>query len=189
MSVTLTRSEIPLATGAHHAAYRCRNAEETRTFYEDLLGFPMVQALDINEHPTTGDPLHYMHIFFDIGGQKNADPNYLAFFEVAEEGDIAPPFEFKHQWGLDLHFAMGVVDHDALAKWRQLLIDRGLEVEGPIDHEIFSSIYFHDPNGYRLEFTAQNSSQAKLFNKESSHSHKILRDWVERKNITSTAAE
>ncbi|MCS5607314.1 MAG: VOC family protein, partial [Alphaproteobacteria bacterium] len=79
MIATSTRPEMPPATGAHHAAYRCRNAEETRAFYEDLLGFPMVQALDINEHPTTGDPLHYMHIFFDIGGHKNADRNYLAF--------------------------------------------------------------------------------------------------------------
>ena len=189
MGVKSTRSEMPPATGAHHAAYRCRNAEETRAFYEDVLGFPMVQALDINEHPTTGDPLHYMHIFFDIGGHENADPNYLAFFEVAEESGMAPPFEFKHQWGLDLHFAMGVADHEVLSKWRQLLIDRGLEVEGPIDHHIFSSIYFHDPNGYRLEFTAQNSSQAKLFVKESSHSHKTLRDWAERKTITSAAAE
>ena len=84
---------------------------------------------------------------------------------------------------------MGVADHEVLSKWRQLLIDRGLEVEGPIDHHIFSSIYFHDPNGYRLEFTAQNSSEAKLFVKESSHAHKILRDWAERKTITSAATE
>ncbi|MDB5672425.1 MAG: glyoxalase, partial [Alphaproteobacteria bacterium] len=26
----------------HHFAYRCRNAEETRHFYEDILGMPLV---------------------------------------------------------------------------------------------------------------------------------------------------
>jgi len=28
----------------HHAAYRCRDSEETRRFYEDFLGLPLVNA-------------------------------------------------------------------------------------------------------------------------------------------------
>ena len=58
MTSTPNKPALPPVTGAHHAAFRCRNAEETRTFYEDTLGFPMVQALDIAEHPTTGVALH-----------------------------------------------------------------------------------------------------------------------------------
>ena len=27
--------------GLHHAAYRCRNTEETRKFYEDFIGLKM----------------------------------------------------------------------------------------------------------------------------------------------------
>ena len=34
--------------GLHHAAYRCRDSEETRKFYEDFLGLPFVAALEIN---------------------------------------------------------------------------------------------------------------------------------------------
>ena len=55
----------PAVQGVHHAAYRCRDAEETRHFYEDLLGFPLTMALEIDEQPTTGDPVKYMHLFFD----------------------------------------------------------------------------------------------------------------------------
>jgi catechol-2,3-dioxygenase len=59
-------------------------------------------------------------------------------------------------------------------------MQRGLDVEGPIDHGIFSSIYFHDPNGYRLEFGAQNQSQADLFQKDGEQSHAILKNWSDR---------
>ena len=180
MSIPSNSANLPTVTGAHHAAYRCRNAEETRAFYEDVLGFPLVQALDIDEHPTTGETLRFMHIFFDIGGHGVAAPNYLAFFEVADEGGTAPTFDFKHQWGMDLHFAMGVADHGDLDQWRRQLMDKGLAVEGPIDHGIFSSIYFHDPNGYRLEFTAQAPSQADLFARDGQQSHAILRRWTAR---------
>jgi catechol 2,3-dioxygenase-like lactoylglutathione lyase family enzyme len=34
--------------GLHHNAYRCRDSEETRAFYEDFLGLRMVSAFEIN---------------------------------------------------------------------------------------------------------------------------------------------
>jgi catechol 2,3-dioxygenase-like lactoylglutathione lyase family enzyme len=33
----------------HHAAYRCRNSEQTRHFYEDFLGLPLAGVLEIRE--------------------------------------------------------------------------------------------------------------------------------------------
>jgi catechol-2,3-dioxygenase len=29
--------------GLHHTAYRCKDVEETRQFYEDFLGLPLVR--------------------------------------------------------------------------------------------------------------------------------------------------
>jgi len=37
--------------GLHHNAYRCRDSEETRAFYEDFLGLRMASAFEINEGP------------------------------------------------------------------------------------------------------------------------------------------
>lgn len=33
--------------GLHHSAYRCRDSEETRKFFEDFLGLPLVNAFEI----------------------------------------------------------------------------------------------------------------------------------------------
>ena len=38
--------------GLHHNAYRCRDSEETRKFYEDFLGLPLAGALPITETNT-----------------------------------------------------------------------------------------------------------------------------------------
>ena len=32
--------------GLHHNAYRCRDSEETRRFYEDFLGLPLGRDMD-----------------------------------------------------------------------------------------------------------------------------------------------
>ena len=36
----------------HHAAYRCRDSEETRQFYEDFLGLPLTHAFEITTTAT-----------------------------------------------------------------------------------------------------------------------------------------
>ena len=38
--------------GLHHNAYRCRDSEETRRFYEDFIGLPLAGSLDIAETKT-----------------------------------------------------------------------------------------------------------------------------------------
>jgi catechol 2,3-dioxygenase-like lactoylglutathione lyase family enzyme len=81
--------------GLHHNAYRCRDAEETRAFYEDFLGLPLVNAFEINT-TKTGRDANVIHVFFQM-----ADGSCMAFFE--EPGE---PFDFKEQRDFDLHIAL-----------------------------------------------------------------------------------
>ena len=62
--------------GLHHAAYRCRDSEETRKFYEDFLGLPLINAFEITE-TKTGRATHVLHSFYAMD-----DGSCLAFFEV-----------------------------------------------------------------------------------------------------------
>ena len=72
--------------GLHHSAYRCRDSEETRTFYEDFLGLPLAGALAIGE-TQTGRSANVLHSFFEM-----ADGSFLAFFEVPDT-----EFDFKER--------------------------------------------------------------------------------------------
>ena len=58
----------------HHNAYRCRDSEETRAFYEDFLGLPLVHTIEIGR-TKTGRDTHALHTFFRLD-----DGSHLAFF-------------------------------------------------------------------------------------------------------------
>ena len=62
----------------HHVAYRCRDSEETRRFYEDFLGLELAGALDIRT-TQTGRQTKVLHTFFRLG-----DGSFLAFFEAPD---------------------------------------------------------------------------------------------------------
>ena len=181
-----TAETRPPVFGVHHTAYRCRDAEETRAFYEDKLGFPMTLALEIEEEPSTGNPLKYLHIFFDIGSHKADEPNYIAFFELPDTpaGETA----FAPKWGFDLHLALRVDSHADLAAWKKRLRDGGIAVKGPIDHGICSSIYFHDPNGYRLEFASMEAKEEEVFDAHGARARELMRNWTEWKASRGRAA-
>jgi catechol 2,3-dioxygenase-like lactoylglutathione lyase family enzyme len=133
--------------GLHHFAYRCRDAEETRQFYEDVLGLPLAHIIQEDHVPSTGEYCPYVHIFFEMG-----DGSFIAFFDLGD--DLASdPSPNTPAWVN--HLALNVESAAALQEAKRRLEDAGVEVVGVTDHGFINSIYFFDPNGIRLELTVQ----------------------------------
>ena len=129
--------------GLHHSAYRCRDSEETRRFYEDFLGLPLASTLHISE-TKTGRRTRVLHTFYEMG-----DGSFLAFFEAPDM-----PFEFKAQHDFDLHIALEV-DELTLREMYARGKAGGIDTRGIVDHGFIQSIYFRDPNGYVIELTTR----------------------------------
>jgi catechol 2,3-dioxygenase-like lactoylglutathione lyase family enzyme len=133
----------------HHFAWRCRDAEETRAFYEDLLGLPLTHVIRADNVPSTGERCPYVHLFFQL-----RDGSSVAFFDLGD-GEIAQPSPNTPAWVN--HLALKVDSLEALGRARVRLAQAGVDVLGITDHGFVRSIYFFDPNGIRLELTADMS--------------------------------
>jgi catechol 2,3-dioxygenase-like lactoylglutathione lyase family enzyme len=151
--------------GLHHNAYRCRDSEETRRFYEEFLGLPLVHTLNIEE-TKTGRDTSVLHTFYQLD-----DGSCLAFFEAPDR-----PFEFKDQHDFDLHIALEV-SADALETMLAKGKAEGREVRGVSDHRFIRSIYFRDPNGYVIELAAKVPGRESDMDPTKNHARDILRRW------------
>jgi catechol 2,3-dioxygenase-like lactoylglutathione lyase family enzyme len=155
--------------GLHHNAYRCRDSEETRQFYEGFLGLPLSACLEIFE-TKTGRGTRAMHTFYRLD-----DGSFLAFFETPDA-----PFEFKSQHDYDLHIALEVEPktlETMLAKGRAA----GIETRGISDHGFIHSIYFRDPNGYVIELTAKQPNHDEAVDPARNDARERLLRWQESK--------
>jgi catechol 2,3-dioxygenase-like lactoylglutathione lyase family enzyme len=155
--------------GLHHNAYRCRDAEETRKFYEDFLGLPLTNAFVINE-TKSGRPTNTLHAFYAMD-----DGSSLAFFEAPDR-----PFDFKEQHDFDLHIALEVSQddlHRMFAKGQAA----GIQTRGVADHGFIDSIYFRDPNGYVIELTAKRPDHDAQVQSAARTAHDVLRTWQSAK--------
>ena len=156
----------------HHQAFLCRDAEQTRWFYEDVMGFKLVAALDFESSPGSGEPLEYMHLFFEMG---NGD--HVAFFDIPDEVDEE---KFNYKKGFDQHIAFEVDSLEELDAWKEYLTKEIGWVSDPIDHDFVHSIYFYDPNGLALEITCRDKEYDQIMEKDTKDAHKILKQWTER---------
>jgi catechol 2,3-dioxygenase-like lactoylglutathione lyase family enzyme len=151
--------------GLHHNAWRCRDSEETRAFYEDFLGLPLSTSLEIRE-TKTGRVTESLHTFYRLD-----DGSFLAFFEAPDM-----PFDFKVQHDYDLHIALEV-EPEVLPVMLQRGQARGVETRGVSDHGFIHSIYFRDPNGYVVELTARQPHHAAATDPERNGAREKLRRW------------
>jgi glyoxylase I family protein len=130
----LGRDRRSTARGVHHVALICRDVEQTIIFYQELLGFPLVEMVENRDY--TGST----HFFFDVG-----HGNLLGFFDFP--GHEHP--DFHETIGGLQHIAISVDDeHFRAAKVK--LDEASIEYLGP-DRGIEDSLYLRDPNGAGIE--------------------------------------
>lgn len=154
----------------HHAAYRCRDAEQTRWFYEDVLGFPLSMAMVFDEEPGAAKKRDYMHLFFEMG-----DGNFIAFFDAPDDVEESM-FIARH--GFDLHLAFEVETVEELKAWRRRINRLGRPCFGPIDHGFIHSIYMYDPNGVQVEITVKDAKYEEIKAHEQKDAHELLKAWT-----------
>jgi glyoxylase I family protein len=122
------------AAGVHHLALICRDVEETISFYQDFLGFPLVELVENRDYAGSS------HFFFDLGNRT-----LLGFFDFP--GHDHPPF--TETIGGVQHLAISVPQSTFDTVKARLDAD-GTDYLGP-DRGAHDSLYFRDPNGIGLE--------------------------------------
>jgi glyoxylase I family protein len=128
--------ERPASTvqGVHHLALICRDVEETIQFYQEFLGFPLVELVENRDYAGSS------HFFFDIGNR-----NMLGFFDFPGHDHPA----WQETIGGVQHLAISI-SPEQYAAARQKLDAAGVDYLGP-DRGVEESMYFRDPNGVGLE--------------------------------------
>jgi glyoxylase I family protein len=129
-------SERPASTvqGVHHLALICRDVEETIQFYQEFLGFPLVELVENRDYAGSS------HFFFDIGNH-----NLLGFFDFP--GHDHPVWQETIGGVQHMAISISPEQYDAAKK---KFDEAGVEYLGP-DRGVEESMYFRDPNGVGLE--------------------------------------
>ena len=179
----LTERTRPVARGAanpgltpvmlNHAAYVTHDVAATADFYTRIMGMELASTVFDDSIPSTGDQIPYFHIFF-----RMQDGSTLAFFEAP---GVPQPAKSSHPaYDIFNHIALEARDRVEVMRWHAWLVANGLDVIGPTDHKgLILSIYFHDPNGVRLEITTPLDKQ---WNRHTAKGYADLAAWVECKD-------
>ncbi|GEL23573.1 glyoxalase [Pseudonocardia sulfidoxydans NBRC 16205] len=121
--------------GVHHLALVCSDVEQTIRFYQDTLGFPLVELVENRDYAGSG------HFFFDIG-----NGNLLGFFDFPGHDHR----DWEETIGAVQHLALSTSPEEFDAA-RARLDAEGIDYLGP-DRGVDNSLYIRDPNGVGIEF-------------------------------------
>jgi catechol 2,3-dioxygenase-like lactoylglutathione lyase family enzyme len=132
---------------------------------------PLVEAVMHERVPSTGDPFPYVHFFF-----RMQDGSTIAFFEAV--GLPARPEPTHPAYLVFDHLALEVGTQAEVDEWRDRLVAHQVDIVGPINHGIIYSVYFHDPNGIRLEITTPLAAD---WNDRPEVARDIVGSWLEAK--------
>ena len=162
-----------IQTKLHHNAYVCKDLEEIRQFYEDVIGYKLV-ATWAERTDLFGKVRTYAHYFFDVG-----DGSCLAFFQFADAEDAAEfgpelqPSGFRH-----LAFKVDQPTQDAI----QARLDAAGYFESgqayPLNHGYCWSLYCFDPSGLLMEWTVDHEDVEQINADKAATAHDDLRKWL-----------
>ena len=156
----------------HHHAFRTKDMEATRAFYEDVLGLPLIGTFVETTDPVTEKPSNYIHCFFEF-----ADGSALAFFQFQEDKYKESAIQGK-QDPFDHHIALEVDDKETVFAFRDRLEAAGHEYM-LIDHGYCYSIYLHDPNGMQVELTTKVDQTNEILEQAARTAHEDLKQWLD----------
>lgn len=156
----------------NHAAWVTHDVEATANFYMDIMGMELASTVYDDKVPSTGDAFPYFHIFF-----RMQDGSTIAFFEAP--GLPGRPSASHPAYDIFDHIALEATDQEEVLRWYHWLRANDIEVVGPTDHKgLIYSIYFHDPNGLRLEITTPIDTD---WNRHTVRGKADLKMWCDRK--------
>lgn len=161
-----------------HAAWVTHDVEATADFFMRVMGMELASTVVGDSVPSTGDRFPYFHIFF-----RMADGSTIAFFEAPGLPERAPVSHPAYE--IFDHIALEVKDHAEVDRWRDWLIENGVQITGPTDHDgLIYSIYFRDPNGIRLEITTPTDPD---WNNHTAQGIADLKMWCDGKKAAQSA--
>jgi len=166
-SVEMTAALDPVPH-IHHHAYACWDSEETRHFYEDILGIPLVATV-VLEDPLRDDGSRYCHTFFEM-----ADGNVLAF---SEHTSLFHPKHFSARSGFRRRVALEV-QGDAVVRQFKCKLDAAGVANMLEDRGESLSLRFDDPNGLTLEFIANIPSSSEYVRISRALARSNLQQWL-----------
>jgi catechol 2,3-dioxygenase-like lactoylglutathione lyase family enzyme len=149
-----------------------RDLEATRSFYEELIGLPLI-ATWCERDELFGAERVYCHMFFGLG-----DGGALAFFKFAKSEDEelfgpkmpASPFH---------HIALNV-DQETQEAIEKRLAAAGYKEPRTfvLEHGYCRSVYVTDPNGLILEFTLDSPRAQQIDRDRRASAHADLKRWI-----------
>ena len=181
MPTTTTRAQASAARKTNpgltpimlnHAAYVTHDVAATADFYTRIMGMELASTIFDDKIPSTGDEFPYFHIFF-----RMRDGSTIAFFEAPGIPEPAKPTHPAYD--IFNHIALQASGREEVLQWYEWLEANGVDVIGPTDHKgLIFSIYFHDPNGIRLEITTPLDAE---WNRHTKKGYEDLALWVDAK--------
>ena len=128
-----------------HVLLRVGDIERSKAFYTQTLGFEVVEE----------DPAHG-GVFMSLGEHGHT----LDLFQAESPATTQPTT--PNRVGVH-HIAFMVESEQALKDAYFSLEDQGIEVVRAVDHVSQKSIYFHDPDGSRLEIYYELPNAQEMF--------------------------